>query len=63
MTITAYFRQLERALKIYCSGELRAYPTLEKEETAYASLPPTVEEVLKEVEQILKKQADQSRTS
>lgn len=29
MTITAYFRQLERALKTYCSGELRAYPTFE----------------------------------
>ena len=135
MTITAYFHQLERALKTYCSGELRAYPTFEaatrrsgsfsfeaeywdnsvlsahsfvriygdtvflsdysfhyhkagqtvfryddsphyprfstfphhrhvgKEETAYASLPPTVEDVLKEVERILEKQADRSRTS
>ena len=135
MTITAYFRQLERALNTYCSGELRAYPAFEaatrrsgsfsfeveywdnsvlsthgfvriygdtaflsdysfhyhkagetvfryddsphyprfstfphhrhvgKEEIAYASPPPTVEEVLKEVEQTLEKQADQSRTS
>ena len=135
MTITAYFRQLERALRTYCSGELRAYPTFEaatrrsgsfsfevecwdnsilsahgfvriygdtaflsdysfhyhkgretifryddsphyprlstfphhrhvgKEEIAYASLPPTAEGVLQEVEQTLEKQTNQSRTS
>jgi hypothetical protein len=128
MTITTYFRRLERALRAYCSGELRAYPAFEaatgrsgsfsfeveywdnsvlsahgfvrifgdtaflsdysfhyhkagetvfryddsphypqlatfphhrhvgKKEIAYASPPPTVEEVLKEVEQTLEKQ-------
>ena len=62
MTIAAYFRQLERALKTYCSGELRAYPTFEAATRRSGSFSFEVEGVLKEVEQTLKKQADQSQT-